>query len=406
MGLLRIHESKNLQYTLNADHEDGSTNFKVDHTLVYYSSRKCKKAPTDERPMQINSCKNLGGSSQMWLFEPEQAEQPDAIHPRTHGEEVRQEPLEESRKDIDKMDTSKEQPDVIYRGTHDEEARQEPLKGARKDMDTSKEVVRKMTELIEKYEQIQREVIEQSRQERELLMEARKGIATTSKEVTKKVAELFEKYGRVPGKDPETVERQRREHNEEKRELLEEARKAIDNEGTRKVAELFRKYERTLQKGFEAIEQLRKESDEWWTGITKGGSRGEAPHPPTGVPTSASEVAQRAAAAKASQNSQPSNKRLGYCLGGPADPNDRSKQVTVMTRDIKFVESHGRAFANVQAAIFGRERKAEDRIHWMLSPDSDERVSALMESITATEYSLGSYGVSLHDAFLFLRHCY
>ena len=34
MGLLRIHESKNLQYTLNADHEDRSTNFKSDHTLV------------------------------------------------------------------------------------------------------------------------------------------------------------------------------------------------------------------------------------------------------------------------------------------------------------------------------------------------------------------------------------
>ncbi|KAG5646453.1 hypothetical protein DXG03_003503 [Asterophora parasitica] len=59
----------------------------------------------------------------------------------------------------------------------------------------------------------------------------------------------------------------------------------------------------------------------------------------------------------------------------------------------QFLESGNKAFLGVQRAIFGRERKARDRIHWLFSPDKDERVSAVLAWIVAMEYNLGSFGL-------------
>ncbi|KAF8076121.1 hypothetical protein FPV67DRAFT_1664422 [Lyophyllum atratum] len=61
--------------------------------------------------------------------------------------------------------------------------------------------------------------------------------------------------------------------------------------------------------------------------------------------------------------------------------------------NVKFLESRNAAFAPVQRAIFGRERKARDRVHWMFSPDKDDRVSAILAWIQAMEYNLGSFGL-------------
>lgn len=61
--------------------------------------------------------------------------------------------------------------------------------------------------------------------------------------------------------------------------------------------------------------------------------------------------------------------------------------------NVKFLESNGAAFQQVQRAIFGRERKAKDRIHWMFSPHKDERVSSTLDWIQRMEYNLGSYGL-------------
>ncbi|KAF5388395.1 hypothetical protein D9615_000156 [Tricholomella constricta] len=61
--------------------------------------------------------------------------------------------------------------------------------------------------------------------------------------------------------------------------------------------------------------------------------------------------------------------------------------------NVKFLESRNAAFIPVQRAIFGRERKARDRIHWLFSPEKDERVSAVLAWIQAMEYNLGSYGL-------------
>ena len=102
------------------------------------------------------------------------------------------------------------------------------------------------------------------------------------------------------------------------------------------------------------------------------------------------------------------SKTMTHAYNGTHAPPSNAPQTSKMNdyTNIKFVESQGKAFAKVQTAIFGRERKAKDRIHWMFSPDKDERVSALMGWIASTEYNLGSYGVSFDDLLLFLRHRY
>ncbi|KAF8219656.1 hypothetical protein L208DRAFT_1338710 [Tricholoma matsutake] len=61
--------------------------------------------------------------------------------------------------------------------------------------------------------------------------------------------------------------------------------------------------------------------------------------------------------------------------------------------NVQFVESRGAALAPVANALFGKTRMAKDRIHWMFSPNKDERVSSLLSWIQKVEYSLGSFGV-------------
>ncbi|KAJ7638553.1 hypothetical protein FB45DRAFT_786887 [Roridomyces roridus] len=61
--------------------------------------------------------------------------------------------------------------------------------------------------------------------------------------------------------------------------------------------------------------------------------------------------------------------------------------------DVQFVDSKGEALKFVHQALFGKGRKAKDRIHWLFSPDKDERVSSLLHWIDLMSYNLGAYGL-------------
>jgi hypothetical protein len=62
--------------------------------------------------------------------------------------------------------------------------------------------------------------------------------------------------------------------------------------------------------------------------------------------------------------------------------------------NVRFIESKGAALATVQQALFGDERKARDRIHWLFPPDKDDRVATVLAWLQAVRYSLGGFGVS------------
>ncbi|KAG7097169.1 hypothetical protein E1B28_004545 [Marasmius oreades] len=51
------------------------------------------------------------------------------------------------------------------------------------------------------------------------------------------------------------------------------------------------------------------------------------------------------------------------------------------------------ALEPVQRALFGKGRRARERIHWMFPPDKDERVEILLTWIQNVSYSLATYGV-------------
>ncbi|KAJ7068035.1 hypothetical protein C8F01DRAFT_587488 [Mycena amicta] len=62
--------------------------------------------------------------------------------------------------------------------------------------------------------------------------------------------------------------------------------------------------------------------------------------------------------------------------------------------DIQFIDSKGSALVPVQQALFGyATRKAKDRIHWMFSPNKDERVSSLLSWIEIMSDHIGAYGL-------------
>ncbi|KAJ4472238.1 hypothetical protein J3R30DRAFT_3298455 [Lentinula aciculospora] len=61
--------------------------------------------------------------------------------------------------------------------------------------------------------------------------------------------------------------------------------------------------------------------------------------------------------------------------------------------NVQFHESQGAALVPAQEALFGRARKAKDRIHWMFPPDKDERVESLLTWIETVSDSLGTYGL-------------
>lgn len=63
--------------------------------------------------------------------------------------------------------------------------------------------------------------------------------------------------------------------------------------------------------------------------------------------------------------------------------------------DVDFIDSRGEALQFAHQALFGRARKAKDRIHWMFSPQKDERVASLLSWIEVMSHHVGAYGVGL-----------
>jgi hypothetical protein len=61
--------------------------------------------------------------------------------------------------------------------------------------------------------------------------------------------------------------------------------------------------------------------------------------------------------------------------------------------NIQFIDSKGAALMPVHQALFGKTRMAKDRIHWMFSPNKDQRVFDLLFWIEQMAYHLGAYGV-------------
>lgn len=214
---------------------------------------------------------------------------------KERNEKMRQELLEEARKDINKMVANgtvtkklvekyermlREDFEAVgqLRKERNDEIMQELVKEARQVIDkmvASMEGDKKMAGKYQRLLQEGFEAIEQLRKERnvelrqELLEEVRKGInkADAIREGAKKMAGLAEKYEQRLQGEFEGIEQLRMARNDKTRqELLKETRKAIDKtdarEEAKKMAGLFEKYERTLEEEFEAIEQLRKERNE------------------------------------------------------------------------------------------------------------------------------------------------
>ncbi|KAJ6516184.1 hypothetical protein C8R45DRAFT_810613 [Mycena sanguinolenta] len=61
--------------------------------------------------------------------------------------------------------------------------------------------------------------------------------------------------------------------------------------------------------------------------------------------------------------------------------------------NVQFIDSKGAALQPVHQALFGKTRKAKDRIHWMFPPNKDERVASLLAWIEIMSYNLGAYGL-------------
>ncbi|KAJ7937304.1 hypothetical protein B0H13DRAFT_1588687 [Mycena leptocephala] len=61
--------------------------------------------------------------------------------------------------------------------------------------------------------------------------------------------------------------------------------------------------------------------------------------------------------------------------------------------NIQFIDSKGAALMPVHQALFGKTRMAKDRIHWLFSPNKDQRVFDLLFWIEQMAYHLGAYGL-------------
>ncbi|KAI0068890.1 hypothetical protein BV25DRAFT_1866800 [Artomyces pyxidatus] len=66
----------------------------------------------------------------------------------------------------------------------------------------------------------------------------------------------------------------------------------------------------------------------------------------------------------------------------------------------QFVDSYGDGLRDAEKALFGRERKAKDRIHWKFPHDKDPRVRSVLEWIQTMSHGLGAFGL---DKFLQTR---
>ncbi|CAL1700634.1 unnamed protein product [Somion occarium] len=61
------------------------------------------------------------------------------------------------------------------------------------------------------------------------------------------------------------------------------------------------------------------------------------------------------------------------------------------------IDSHGAGLKPAVHALYGRRRPTKERIHWMLNPDKDERVSSLLRWVQAMANELAAFGKFLHD---------
>lgn len=61
---------------------------------------------------------------------------------------------------------------------------------------------------------------------------------------------------------------------------------------------------------------------------------------------------------------------------------------------VQILDSGGAALESADRALFGHERLANQRIHWMFSPYKDQRVASLMEWVQAMNHALATVGVS------------
>ncbi|THV05485.1 hypothetical protein K435DRAFT_647184 [Dendrothele bispora CBS 962.96] len=63
--------------------------------------------------------------------------------------------------------------------------------------------------------------------------------------------------------------------------------------------------------------------------------------------------------------------------------------------NIDFQDSGGAGLAPVEHALFGRARKAKDRLHWMFPSDKDGRVDSVINWIQTVSYDLATYGLHM-----------
>ncbi|KAK1236648.1 hypothetical protein PQX77_000004 [Marasmius sp. AFHP31] len=61
--------------------------------------------------------------------------------------------------------------------------------------------------------------------------------------------------------------------------------------------------------------------------------------------------------------------------------------------DVEIQDSGMEALVPVEKALFGKARRAKERIHWVFPPDKDERVVNLLTWIQNASHSLGTFGV-------------
>lgn len=99
------------------------------------------------------------------------------------------------------------------------------------------------------------------------------------------------------------------------------------------------------------------------------------------------------------------SRTLAYANGTLQDPLEafspglsRKRNTMHDFANIELLESYGEALKPVETALFGRDRKAHDRIHWQFPFDKDERVRHTLEWLHDYGHGVGAFGVSV--AFL------
>jgi hypothetical protein len=69
-----------------------------------------------------------------------------------------------------------------------------------------------------------------------------------------------------------------------------------------------------------------------------------------------------------------------------------------------FLQSNGEALRPAEMALFGRERKARERIHWQFPHDKDQRVRSVLVWIQDAAHGIGAFGVSISFAKCFQEY--